>query len=184
MGMKVLTGAAFLIMLVGASPACSLNRPSSASVVQASTSAVPLDQPAPSLDPCKNLWLRVAGKYYEGTLVTCTTPNPVLPAGTIGGVLSDGLWPQAQVEFVQVPRDSAIDIEVFDDPDSPIRLYLFAWRDGLSFPDRPEQLHEESFPAARTIHWIPRVDPGRYLLTAFVHWPYAGTERSFGIEVM
>jgi hypothetical protein len=182
--MNKLVGSALLLALAAPSLACSLSRPSSAPVVQPSASSVPPDPPAPSLDRCKNLWLRVGGKYYEGTLVTCTTPNPTLPAGVIGGTISDGLWPPPHVEFVQVPRGSAIDIVAFDDPDAPIHLYLFAWREGLSFRDSPEQLRDESFPAARITQWVHCLDPGRYLLTAFVHWPYAGTERSFGIEVM
>ncbi len=178
--MKRLAAAPLLVVLGWPSLACSLNPPPSATVLQESASSGP---PEPSLDGCKNVWLRIAGKYHEGTLVSCTVSNPALPEGVVGATIRDGLWPPAQVQFVQVPRDSSIDIVLFDDPDTPIRLYVFAWRERLSFLDSPEQLRNESFPAARSIRWAHDLGPGRYLVTAFAHWPYAGTERSFGIEV-
>ncbi len=143
---------------------------------------VPQDvKPFTSPDACRNLWLYIGGKYVDGDLVVCRGAPP--PDVKIGGWFADGYWPPAEPSFVACPKGTAVELVVVAQPDSEVELFLYEWKEGMSFGSHPRELNHWTYPAGLRTHWICESPEGRYLLTAWVHWPGVGTERSWALEI-
>jgi len=155
------------------------------------TGAAPADtsdtKPAPPMpeedrDPCKNVWLYANGSYHHGSLRFCQGSAP-MSGGSKGGWVGDGLWPPQDPPFISCQQGTSFEIVVPRMPVKPVRTWIYEWKEGMTFSDRPRELQHTEYPASLRTIWPCTIAPGRYLLTVYVHWPGMGTERSFGLEV-
>jgi len=163
---------------------CGLASPNSPPTVRVDGGPAKPPPPAPQedRDPCKNIWVYADGTYHNGYLRHCEGSAP-MSGGSVGGWMGGGPWPPPDPPFITCPQGTALEIVVPKLPPGPIHMWLYEWKDGMTFTDKPRELQHSTYPPSLRTQWPCVVGQGRYLLTVGVQRPGVATERSFGIEV-
>jgi hypothetical protein len=137
----------------------------------------------PTKRQCKGMKFQVDRYRSRGALIRCHGAEFKEASGELEDWIVEGEKPVVAEVFKPILQNGLIRLRFADIPDGPVRLRAYA---PIPMPgsDELEILKEVSLDAAELLTWRPELPEGRYLISAYVHWPNICTERFIGVEVL